>query len=69
MNIKKQKGYWIKKKETFTDGSEAKVRAKQLRGHEHIEHVQMRKVAEKYAVTFSVAKWYLEDLERAGIKL
>lgn len=69
MRNKKQKGYWLKKTESFTSGTEAKSRAKDLWAHEHIEHVQVDKAKGGYQVSFSIAKWYWEDMQRAGVKL
>lgn len=69
MRRKRVKGYWQKCKEKFKTGSEAKSRAGMLRLNEHIAHVLVDKVGENYVVAYSVAKWYLEDAKRAGIKI
>lgn len=69
MRRKRTKGYWQKRKEKFKTGSEAKSRAGMLRLNEHIAHVLMDKIGDNYVVTYSVAKWYIEDAKRAGIKI
>jgi hypothetical protein len=73
---KREKGYWLKQKESFKSGDKAKERAGMLRIHEHVSHVLMDKKEDslnlnndKYIVSYSVAKWYIEDLNRAGISL
>lgn len=75
---KREKGYWEKRTETFKTGSAAKERAGLLRTHEKtaISHVTMDKkenpndqYAAQYVVAYSVAKWYLADLKRSGVKL
>jgi hypothetical protein len=37
--------------------------------HEHTAHVQVRPIEDGYQVSYSVARWYLEELERAGARL
>jgi len=69
MRNKRVKGYWSKKKERYSSGSQARSRAKLLRTYEHIAHVTMDKVQDEYVVAFSIAKWYEEDCKKAGIKL
>ncbi|MCP4439014.1 MAG: hypothetical protein GY810_08740 [Aureispira sp.] len=73
---KREKGYWLKKLEKFKTGATAKARAGLLRTHEHVAHVLVDKQEAKndmhgavYTVNYSVAKWYLEELERNDIKL
>jgi len=69
MKKKKQKGYWEKLTEKYSKGVEAKARVAELRAHEHVSHVTVEKNGNEYIVSFSVAKWYLDELRRAGIKL
>ncbi len=69
MKRKKKRGYWVKKKEGFADGTEAKSRAGQLRAYENVAHVTVEKVNERYVVNYSVAKWFLDQLSLAGIDL
>ena len=69
MNVKRQKGYWVKKAETFPNLAKARSRALELRGHEHVVHVKVKKQGQEYRVGYSVAKWYLEELDRAGVEL
>lgn len=69
MKEKKEKGYWIKRKEEFNSGEDARAKAGTLREQENIPHITMDKEREKYVVRYSVAKWYLEECERVGIKL
>lgn len=69
MRQKREKGYWVKQSERFADGSRAKSRAGELRQREHVAHVKVGRVGNEYVVSYSVAKWYLEDLSRAGLKL
>lgn len=69
MNRKKEKGYRLKMKETFRDGPQARSRAKILRMHEHIEHFHLESSGDKYTIAFAIAKWYFEQLNKAGVKL
>lgn len=69
MKGKRHKGYWEKKKETFTTGTEAKARAGYLRTYKHISHVVVNKIEKNYTVAYSIAKWYLEDMQRSGVTL
>ena len=69
MKRKKQKGYWEKRKESFNDGSQAKSRARHLRSYEHIAHVTVERIRDRYVVNYSIAKWYLEQLSSSGGKL
>lgn len=69
MRNQRVKGYWQKKKERYEDGAQARRRAGLLRTHDHISHVTVEKEEQHYTVGYSVAKWYLAELEKAGIKL
>ena len=69
MSKKRTKGYWLKRRENFSDATTAKNRAGSLRMHEHTSHVQVQPTQEGFEVTYSVAKWYLEELKKAGCKL
>jgi hypothetical protein len=69
MKRKKEKDYWVKKSERFSDGSKAKSRAEVLRQREHISHVKMTKQGSDYLVNYSVAGFYLEELDKVGLKL
>ena len=69
MRRKREKGYWEKRTETFATGTEAKARAARLRAEENVAHVLVDRQGEDYAVSYSVAKWYLEELAKAGIRL
>lgn len=66
---KKQKGYWVKKKESFSIMSDARSRAGTLRSQQHISHVVLDKKGDEYVVSYSVAKWYLEEAQKAGITI
>ena len=63
------KNYWSKRKEQFNNGRKARERGRMLRTYEHIEHVHVDKEDEVYVVRYSAARWWLEELEKAGIKL
>ncbi len=63
------KNYWSKQKEQYQDGRKARDRARFLRTYEHIEHVHVDKESEQYIVRYSVARWWLEEIKKAGIKL
>jgi len=69
MRRKREKGYWERRKERFSSGREARSRAGRLRDHAHVEHVKTAREADDYIVTYSVAAWYLAELEKAGIRL
>lgn len=69
MRRKREKGYWLKKTERFSSGAAAKARAGQLRASEHVAHVVVDQQNEEYVVSYSVAKWYVEEMKKAGITL
>lgn len=69
MKRKRVKAYWLKQKEAFTTGSEAKARAGYLREYKEIQHVIVERVEDGYQVKYSIAKWYHEQLEELGIRL
>ena len=69
MKKKKTKNYWEKRKELFANGSDAKTRAGTLRSHEHVTHVLVDRDEKGYTVSYSVARWYLEELKKSNIKL
>jgi hypothetical protein len=68
--IKKQKGYWIKQLESFPTSDAAQRRAGVLRMHKQVGQVRViRPDKGQFAVSYWVAKPYLEELKRAGIEL
>ena len=70
MKKKRVKNYWAKRTERFQNMGPAKSRAIEIRGHEHTAHVKVDKISDdEYAVSYSVARWYLEELDKAGLKL
>ena len=69
MKKKKEKGYWKKQAQSFTDSGKAKERAATLRTHGPVAHVQVSGTDAGYRVSYSVAKWYLEELKRAKVTL
>ena len=69
MRNKRVKGYWLKRKEIFQTGSDAKARAGYLRLNEHTAHVVRSKKGDQYLVNYSIAKWYWEELQQLKIKL
>jgi len=69
MKPKREKNYWDKRTERFADGTQAKSRAGSLRAHEHVSHVTVQRSGDEYVVSYSVAKWYAQELEKAGVQL
>jgi hypothetical protein len=69
MKLKKEKDYWAKKSERFSDGTKAKSRAEMLRQCAQVAHVKMNKHGSEYMVQYSVAGWYLKELENLGLQL
>ncbi len=69
MRQKRIKGYWLKKSERYTSGAEAKARAAYLRSYEHISHVIRERTETGYVIKYSIAKWYVAELEKLNIKL
>lgn len=69
MRRKRVKGYWLKRKENFVTGTEAKARAGYLREYNEVQHVVVERVEDGYLVKYSIAKWYQEQLEELGIRL
>ena len=65
----KVKDYWEKRTERFCEGPAAQERAGRLRMHEHVTHVKVHQENREYVVSYSVAKWYLEELTKAKGKL
>ena len=65
----REKGYWLKKKEWFDTGAAAKERAAVIRDNEHTAHVLVDNKDGRFVVAYSVAKWYVEELSRVGVKL
>jgi hypothetical protein len=65
MTHKREKGYWLKRQEQYADAAKAQSRAGSLRMHDHTSHVTVRAAEEGFVVSYSVAKWYLEELEKA----
>jgi hypothetical protein len=61
------KGYFVKKREVFQTGNEARARAGILRLDKNIEHVKANTADGIYFVEYSIAKWYLEEAIRVGI--
>ena len=66
---RRQKGYWSKHKESFASRNKAKLRAAALRLHEHTAHVILDRDGEGYVVRYSAAKWWLEEMSKAGISI
>ena len=62
MRRQRQKDYWVKKAERYATAAAAQARAGSLRLHEHTAHVRVRPAADGYAVSYSVAGWYLDEL-------
>jgi hypothetical protein len=69
MKRNREKGYWEKRTERFAEGAAAQERAGRLRMHEHVAHVKVSQESREYLVSYSVAKWYLEELTQAKGKL
>lgn len=69
MKKRREKDYWEKRTERYSNAGVAQARAGSLRLHEHVSHVTVRACADGFEVSFSVAKWYLEELHKAGGKL
>ena len=67
MREDREKGYWAKKKEEFSDGTKAQSRARHLRADGHVTHVIVRGEKGKYFVEYSVDKKWLEMCDKAGI--
>ena len=69
MKRKREKGYWVKRQERCPDSQTAQSRAGGLRMHDYTSDVVVRATLEGFEVSYSVAKWYLDELERAGGRL
>ena len=65
MKRNREKGHWEKRSERFAVGAAAQERAGRLRMHEHVAHVKVSHDGQEYLVSYSVAKWYLEELTQA----
>jgi hypothetical protein len=69
MKRKRDKDYWVKKTERYPDVRAAQDRAGALRLHEHTSHIKVQPTDDGAEVSYSVAGWYLEELEKAGLRL
>lgn len=69
MKRQREKNYWKKLKEVHHSGRGARSRATALRTYEHISHVLVDKEEEGYVVRYSAARWWLQELEQARIKI
>ena len=69
MSHRRQKDYWEKRTERFDTGTQARTRAAELRNREHVSHVKMNRESDDYVVTYSVARWYVEELAKASVRL
>jgi len=69
MHRKKEKEYWIKRTEQHVSSDAANARATGLRMHDHTSQVQIRRNANGYEVSYSVAKSYLDELAKARVRL
>jgi hypothetical protein len=65
----REKGYWVKRSERFGDGAAARARAGLLRTSPNVQHVTTRVEGGAWVVRYSVAKWYLDECEKAGVRL
>jgi hypothetical protein len=66
------KNYWCKRREHFVDGANAKERAAHLRSmyaRDQVCHVVVDREAHGYAVAYSVANWYVQSMQAAGVQL
>ncbi len=69
MKRKRIKGYWLKRKEIFKNRVGAKNRAGVLRLNQHTSHVIVEKIEKEYQVSYSVAKWYFEEISALGMTI
>ena len=69
MREKREKGYWLKQTERFGNGADARARSARLREVEQVSQGTMQRKGSEYVVSYSVAKWYIAELETAGLKL
>ncbi len=68
---KREKGFWIKQKEKYTDAEKAKDRAGTLRiyASNQVNHVTIDKEDGTTILSYSVATWFKNECDRAGIKI
>ncbi len=66
---RREKNYWAKLNERYPTGKAARERAKALRLYEHTSHVTVDRVGDEFVVQFSAARWWLDELKKARIKL
>ena len=69
MRRKRVKGFWLKRKEVFKTGADAKSRAGILRLNQHISHVIVERIDTEYRVNYSIAKWYFEEVSALGLTI
>lgn len=69
MRQEREKPYWVKKIERCPNVETACLRAGKIRIHGHTSQVQVRQLSDGFQVCYSVARWYLEQLNRDGLRL
>ena len=69
MKRKRVKGFWLKRKEVFKNGADAKSRAGILRLNQYISHVIVEKIDKEYRVNYSIDKWYFEEISALGLTI
>lgn len=69
MKGKRERACWGERTERFADGVAARSRVGHLRSQPNVSHVTIEKDGAEYAVSFSVAKWYVAEMQKAGVKL
>ena len=69
MKDKREKDIWVEKTMCISDGVEAKKKARELRLNENVTNVVVNKEEHGYIISYSVIKWYLESLNKIGVKL
>ena len=68
---KREKGFWIKQKEKYTDAEKAKNRAGSLRTYasNQIAHVCIDKVDGLTILSYSIATWFKQECDRAKVSI
>lgn len=71
MSKRRVKNYWYKTKEKFTDSAKAKERQGMLRAYasNQVAHVMIDREDGVFYVRYSVANWFKQECEKAGVTL
>lgn len=71
MRNKKVKDFWLKIKERYSSIDKANERMGILRTYKsnEISHVRLQKSKNEFFIEYSIARWFKNECDNAGIKI